>query len=425
MSIVLSNFCKIKKADVKIDGLTVIAGPNDTGKSTIGKALYAIIKAQINFPEFYTKIRNKKIIAKLSNPFFAFIGNLNFSNEDSATQQLLNEISNLRFNFFMSERGVSLTDEDVFINNVYDLVNRCKQHYNVDEKLYKIIQQIYEEYQQETSDEEKFKTIAEYYFHDTFSNNLNNSVSKEESQILFTFKGTVISKISIKDNSITQAKIDKAKNFLSFTDVTFIDSPLYLEKSHKSDTSYTQDLKHKINIAQEELEKNQETKITKKIISILSNAKFCYNNTTKDIEYKINKNADNLKIINIASGSKSFGILYLLLKTNLIKNDTIIVLDEPENHLHPEWQIKYAEILTLLVKENYHIVLTSHSPTFIHALATYAKEYKIDNKKINFYLAKKIKKKNYSILKNVNNDIEKIYENLYAPNDLLYSFYHD
>jgi hypothetical protein len=31
---------------------------------------------------------------------------------------------------------------------------------------------------------------------------------------------------------------------------------------------------------------------------------------------------------------------------------TLIVLDEPEVHLHPNWQLKYAEIITLLVKNN-------------------------------------------------------------------------
>ncbi len=40
MKIELENIGALKKANVKIDGLTVIAGENDTGKSTLGKALY-------------------------------------------------------------------------------------------------------------------------------------------------------------------------------------------------------------------------------------------------------------------------------------------------------------------------------------------------------------------------------------------------
>jgi len=43
MTLELKNIGMIKEASVKIDGLTVIAGENDTGKSTLSKALYLII----------------------------------------------------------------------------------------------------------------------------------------------------------------------------------------------------------------------------------------------------------------------------------------------------------------------------------------------------------------------------------------------
>ena len=38
MRLQIENFAKIAKADINIDGITVIAGENNTGKSTIGKA---------------------------------------------------------------------------------------------------------------------------------------------------------------------------------------------------------------------------------------------------------------------------------------------------------------------------------------------------------------------------------------------------
>lgn len=38
MDIKLRNFGKIKEADIQLSGLTLIAGPNDSGKSTVGKA---------------------------------------------------------------------------------------------------------------------------------------------------------------------------------------------------------------------------------------------------------------------------------------------------------------------------------------------------------------------------------------------------
>ena len=45
MRLQIENFAKIAKADINIDGITVIAGENNTGKSTIGKALYCVFNS--------------------------------------------------------------------------------------------------------------------------------------------------------------------------------------------------------------------------------------------------------------------------------------------------------------------------------------------------------------------------------------------
>jgi len=46
MELQLKNIGMIKEANVKIDGLTVIAGENDTGKSTVGKCFYLMLKSR-------------------------------------------------------------------------------------------------------------------------------------------------------------------------------------------------------------------------------------------------------------------------------------------------------------------------------------------------------------------------------------------
>ena len=45
MKLTIDNFAKISHAEIEFDGLTVIAGNNNTGKSTAGKALYAVFRA--------------------------------------------------------------------------------------------------------------------------------------------------------------------------------------------------------------------------------------------------------------------------------------------------------------------------------------------------------------------------------------------
>jgi len=46
MRLYLKNIGMIKEADIKFDGLTVIAGENDTRKSTIVKSLFSLVKTR-------------------------------------------------------------------------------------------------------------------------------------------------------------------------------------------------------------------------------------------------------------------------------------------------------------------------------------------------------------------------------------------
>ena len=80
-----------------------------------------------------------------------------------------------------------------------------------------------------------------------------------------------------------------------------------------------------------------------------------------------------------------FSIIKMLLNKGEIDNTTMLILDEPEAHLHPKWQNAFAEIIVLLVKElNVNVLLTTHSPNFMLALDAYMRKYKIAEK-TNFY----------------------------------------
>ena len=80
-----------------------------------------------------------------------------------------------------------------------------------------------------------------------------------------------------------------------------------------------------------------------------------------------------------------FSIIKMLLNMGEIDNTTMLILDEPEAHLHPKWQNAFAEIIVLLVKElNVNVLLTTHSPNFMLALDAFMRKYEIAEK-TNFY----------------------------------------
>ena len=83
----------------------------------------------------------------------------------------------------------------------------------------------------------------------------------------------------------------------------------------------------------------------------------------------------------MSAGLKSFTILKRLVENGNLEEKGIIILDEPEIHLHPEWQVLFAELIVLLQKEfEMHILLTTHSPYFLKAIQVFSRKYEIFDK---------------------------------------------
>ncbi len=75
-----------------------------------------------------------------------------------------------------------------------------------------------------------------------------------------------------------------------------------------------------------------------------------------------------------------------MLENGILKQDTILIIDEPENHLHPKWQLKYAKVIVTLAKSGITILLASHSPYMIEAIKRYSDLEDLEEV-TNFYLA--------------------------------------
>lgn len=95
-------------------------------------------------------------------------------------------------------------------------------------------------------------------------------------------------------------------------------------------------------------------------------------------------------------------------------------MDEPEVHLHPEWQVKLAKILVLLVKDlNVNLFINSHSPQFIEAIEVYSIKYSLRDE-TNFYLTKKDENiEKYNVEKIEYDNLYEIYNNLGDPYDMI------
>lgn len=460
MDIKLRNFGKIKEADIQLSGLTLIAGPNDSGKSTVGKALFAIIKSIANYPDYFNQVNSEKLYREYLKPLRLELREIDrlimlssrrkgnvatlFDEPDIDKNKLQGLLENIRRIFSRSMMRITDEQKVKLLTNIYNNVDFFRNKETVEELIKNAISFL----NKGNDAKGKIQLIASRIFQDVFEGSLNNSVHKKDvSFINFESDGSIILSLSSKDDTLNCNEFNEVLH--TFSDATLIDNPFLLENDYNNYNDYkefytlefdtitgikrldtTTDLVEKERLAAKKLNKDSYYEdLLEEFKKVFSKAQFKYSTSDNRLKYKVNKTSKELEISNIASGCKSFGLLYILLKTGVITKDSLIVFDEPENHLHPEWQIKFAEIICKMVKNGFYVLLTSHSPYMIQALKTYSEKEGIFDNKVNFYFASPdVKTENYSIIENVrdsngNFDDSKIFKSLYAPIEELNSIY--
>ena len=133
-----------------------------------------------------------------------------------------------------------------------------------------------------------------------------------------------------------------------------------------------------------------------------------------DLQKKlVSKNKKTVDIRNTSSGVKTLLIVARLIENGWIDENTIIVLDEPEIHLHPEWQLFFAKIIVEINKTmKSKIVLNTHSPYLLNAIEVYSEKSDI-YKNLKFYFSEN--EGNFAIIRDYTENVEKIYKKLVNP----------
>ena len=400
MELNIKNFASIKEASIKIDGITVIAGENNTGKSTIGKILFA----SFNSLRDIDKEVRLNILNSINRQWDNFVLDLITMHKTDMDISILYDIlSNI----------LNVEDED--IEKI--ISNNVGEYIDINDKF--IIEAIkstanrIKEYKNISKEKLSYNIISKYY-NDLFYKQINSRI----------FKNTN-AEIEINDFGILlEFKDDKCIKFkknIYDNNVFLIDNPFVLDKIYSSYSSSITDLylidkiRHIYNkdyivdktLVEEKLEiiyKMLSNAINGKIIKKENDFYLAFDNITEPIS-----------IHNISAGLKSFTIIKMMLEEGILKEKDILVLDEPEIHLHPQWQLLYAEIIVLIQKVfNLHIVITTHSPYFLESIELFTKKHGIGDK-TNYYLSDINIKENYSTINLVNDRTSEIYCKMAVP----------
>ena len=75
-----------------------------------------------------------------------------------------------------------------------------------------------------------------------------------------------------------------------------------------------------------------------------------------------------------ATGMVNLGILALLIEKKIIDKGAFLFIDEPEANLHPKWQVEMIRTLFELARGGVHVVIATHSPDIMERLSALVKE---------------------------------------------------
>ena len=427
MKLHLENIGKISKADVEINGITVIAGENNTGKSTVGKTLFVIFDSFYNIKKEIFDTRIRLFSNELKTLFDKEFDDYYDVDVDQIARILFNKSKateiDLQYIFEIIQENVSENPDFDEYEYVYELKTE------ITDDFIKKIKALFEKYHS-TSDEKICISILNSAFNDEFNLQINNLFTKSKnSNVHLEIKDKFI------DIMINEDRVESLERNISSlnSEISYIDDPLIIDNTprfFRSDYQFSFNSTaqyHKNKILVKLLTKNnindiekafhdvfiseRMTKVTNKINEICHGT-LSYRNMDgfsyydSDLETKFNSH-------NVSAGLKTFAIIKTLLTNGSLRENGTIILDEPEVHLHPEWQILLAEIIVMLQKEfNMHILLTTHSPYFLEAIEVYSQKYQIDNK-CKYYLAENVG--NVAEIRDVTDNTEPIYQKLANP----------
>lgn len=385
MKLKIQNVAKVKEADVDINGITVIAGYNGTGKSTISKSLYTMLLAYSNLE---LRIKNERDFS-LRKIVYEWVTSFGFN--------YLNYNETKKYLFLQDELIDSIVDylaanSEVLLDRKYELIF---------DKVKKIIDKY--EIENNKIDNDQIKILFEntfdvlnrpdYLYAYYLANLTANRIFKNQ---INTFNEGTIAKISLQISDKINSIEFKDNEVSSFIFGCKTENSVYLETQNildgftskryrvsggfrKTDSLLKHDILEKYSFEEYYSNKNDIHEVRKIIDHIVNGT--IKKNDDKILTYYDNNYKHDVEFTNISSGLKNFIIIKRLIENGSLSSNGFLIIDEPEVNLHPEWQLKFAELLVLMNKEmNINLFLNTHSPYFLRAIEHYSSIHEVADK---------------------------------------------
>lgn len=384
MKLHIENFAKISSADILFDGLTVIAGDNNTGKSTVGKILYAMFRGLSNLDK---RIRNARS-ESLRDAFATVPGN-----------EVIGDVLPLLLKG-QTPAAVVSSMIDAFWNEGARLGIPRPDEKNVEKIRESYVEVVTSAVEKATAltDDDYGAKILERVFDCVFHKQYRPLQPFEgNTRLVLTVKGeeNVLENVNSKWRKCCPTKLVRIARLIATPDIL---SLINVPDFDKDDLDIRFFDKYTSEIVRE-LRKSKDRRADSVRIAAEKTLRTIYEKLDAAITGVFQRDDQNdlslfetghsqpTKAANLSMGLKAFVLLRYMLERGVLSEKDVLVLDEPENHLHPEWQVLYAHAIVLLQKAfDLTLLVTSHSQFFVNALQRFSISEGIADK-TNFYLS--------------------------------------
>lgn len=391
----LNNYHAVRDAKIKIDGITVLAGLNGSGKSTVSRWLHHVVYTLNQYESMVERSGVQSVMR-----FFNRIEHAMFSVASSAKAREIRAITDM-----IAENEISsVAQTSTYYDDICStLLSVLESHFNEEhgaedftriERFFEI-EHLVDEPVKDFLGRLRNKLDCDY------QNIIDKVVHLKETHTAETFAYRLfsIADAEIEENEIDLRLIEDGVELL--TDEQF-KVPLMLRNAIYIDThkigqalgSYPNSpLAKMLDTPKSEVCDSAHT-IARMIQNIIGGEVLInrdYGKLMSGGKFKfVSKNGSSFNLKGAATGIISFSYILQLLQHGWINEDSILIIDEPESHLHPQWVVEYARVLVMIHKLiGTKIVISSHNPDMVSAIESITRKEALE-KTTRFYLSEKV-----------------------------------
>jgi ABC-type transport system involved in cytochrome c biogenesis ATPase subunit len=391
----ITDYHAIKRAKIRVDGITVLAGVNGCGKSTMSRWLYYLVNATHDFEQYQRFYFIQSLEQEIERVHRVFRTTPKGNNYQAIRNQMLHF------------KTVDELDWDALKELYYSFIEKAEEDLHDYAETRSLSGRLaYYLLGKDIPEETENKAIIDTYLQEcnsAYESGFNKYLQKTESctredleKVItseYSYGERIPSEVSLLEGETPLLERDTFYPPLMLNRAIYIDSPLAVSGSnYVRNRDSWEELRYFLYHENTQRKELSIEKLNIQIQSIiggdiqLKDDKF---EIEKELHYVSGEQGIDININDAATGIKAFAYLFQLLRNGWLDKETLLMIDEPEAHLHPQWIVEFARLLVKIHKDlGVKILLASHNPDMVAAIQSIAQKEELDNKTV-FYLAQK------------------------------------